>query len=106
LPTKVGGSKIEQDVVRTVLVFFAAGMGAFLFGSLFLAAFGIDLVTASSAVAASLFNIGPGLGGVGSIENYGWLPYPVQMVLSLLMILGRLELFTILVLLLPPFWRR
>jgi trk system potassium uptake protein TrkH len=106
LPTKIGGTKIEQDVVRTVLAFFAAGMGAFLFGSLFVTAFGIDLVTACTAVTASLFNIGPGLGGVGSIENYGWLPYPVQILLSLLMILGRLELFTILVLLLPPFWRR
>jgi trk system potassium uptake protein TrkH len=103
---KLGGANIPSDVVKTVLAFFTAGMGAFLFGTIFLAAFGIDIVTASSATIACLFNIGPGLGQVGSIENYGWLPYPVQAVLSLLMILGRLELFTVLVLLLPPFWRR
>ena len=106
LSIKVGGNHVSGDHVRTVLGFFAAGMGAFLFGSLFVTLFGIDLVTSVTAVSASLFNIGPGLGQVGSIENYGWMPQPVQLVLSLLMILGRLELFTILVLLLPPFWRR
>jgi trk system potassium uptake protein TrkH len=103
---KLGGSTVAPDIVHTALGFFAAGLGAFLFGSLFIASYGIDLVTACSSVIASLFNIGPGLGGVGSIENYGWLPYPVQIMLSLLMVLGRLELFTVLVLLLPPFWRR
>jgi trk system potassium uptake protein TrkH len=103
---KLGGANIPSDVVKTVLAFFTAGMGAFLFGTIFLAAFGIDMITASTATAACLFNIGPGLGQVGSTLNYGWLPYPVQIVLSLLMVLGRLELFTVLVLLLPPFWRR
>ena len=103
---KLGGSTVPPDVVHTVLAFFAAGIGAFLFGSLFVASFNIDIVTACTATAASLFNIGPGLGQVGSIEHYGWMPTQVQLMLSLLMILGRLELFTVLVLLLPPFWRR
>ncbi len=104
--SKIGGVKIAPDIVHTVLAFFAVGMGAFLFGTLIVSSFGIDIVTASTAVIASLFNIGPGLGMVGSTANYGWMPYPVQVLLSFLMILGRLELFTVLVLLLPPFWRR
>lgn len=106
LSLKVGGHSLPTELVRTALAFFAAGVGAFFVGSVLVSLFGIDLETSFSAVAASLWNIGPGLGRVGSIENYGWLPIPVQLLLSLLMIIGRLELFTVLVLFIPALWRR
>ena len=106
LATKISGQVYPEETVRTVLAFFVAGLAAFAVGTLVLTLFGIDLVTAFSAVAASLWNIGPGLGQVGSTANYGWLPVPVQALLSLLMIVGRLELFTVLVLLVPSFWKR
>ena len=106
LSTKISGHAFPEETVRTVLTFFVAGIAAFAAGTLILTLFGIDLVTSFSAVAASLWNIGPGLGQVGSTANYGWLPLPIQGLLSVLMIIGRLELFTVLVLLIPAFWKR
>jgi len=103
---KLGGKALPEEMVHTVMAFFAVGIFAFVFGSLFVSLFRIDMITSFSAVAASLWNIGPGLGHVGSIEHYGWLPAPVLAMLSLLMILGRLELYTVLVLFVPAFWRR
>lgn len=103
---KLGGKPLPADMVSTVMAFFAIGIVAFLGGSIFVSLFGIDMVTSFSATAACLWNIGPGLEQVGSIEHYGWMPMPVQAMLSMMMILGRLELYTVLVLLLPAFWRK
>ena len=106
LALKIGDRSLPAELVRTALAFFAAGIGAFVLGSILVAMFGVDLETSFSAAAACLWNVGPGLGIVGSTEHYGWLPLPVQLFLSLLMIVGRLELFTVLVLLVPALWRR
>jgi trk system potassium uptake protein TrkH len=73
---------------------------------LVLTALGLDLVTAFSAVAASMFNIGPGLGNVGPSEHYGHLPTLAKWVLGFCMLAGRLEFYTVLVLLTPTFWRK
>ena len=83
--------------------FFALYVFSLTILSLILLATGNDLVTAFSAVAASLNNLGPGLGGVSS--NYGGLTDIDKWVLAVAMLLGRLELFTLLVLLTPAFWR-
>ena len=71
-----------------------------------MSAIGLDMVTAATSVVATLANIGPGLAKVGAIENYAFVPWGGKLFLSFLMILGRLELFTVLVLLIPDFWRR
>ncbi len=71
-----------------------------------LAALGVDILTAISAVAASMFNVGPGLGQVGPIESYGTLPQPAKWVLSFCMLAGRLEFYTLLVLFTPTYWRK
>jgi trk system potassium uptake protein TrkH len=71
-----------------------------------LAAVGVDLITAGSSVIACLSNIGPGLGEVGPADNYASLPYSAKIVLSLCMLLGRLEIFTVLVLLFASFWKK
>jgi len=65
----------------------------------------VDLITAVSAVATTLNNIGPGLGGVGPMANFGNLPDFSKLVLSVCMLVGRLELFTVMVLLFPSFWK-
>jgi trk system potassium uptake protein TrkH len=71
-----------------------------------LTALGVDILTALSAVVACVFNIGPGLGGVGPTQTYGDLPALAKWILSLCMIAGRLEFYTLLVILTPPFWQR
>ncbi|MFQ5787594.1 MAG: potassium transporter TrkG, partial [Thermodesulfobacteriota bacterium] len=66
----------------------------------------LDIMTAISASAATIGNVGPGFGQVGPIEHYGNLSGFTKVVLSLLMLIGRLELFTILVLFTPAFWKK
>ena len=67
---------------------------------------GLDLETAIGASIACLGNIGPGIGAVGPVSNYFEIPYIGKWVLSFLMLLGRLELFTVLILLSPSFWKK
>ena len=67
---------------------------------------GVDFVTSISAVATSLGNVGPGLGLVGPVNNFAALPDITKWMLSALMLLGRLELFTVLILFTPYFWRK
>ena len=71
-----------------------------------LTALGVDVLTAISAVAATMFNIGPGLGQVGPTEHYGHLPTMAKWTLSFCMLAGRLEYYTLLVLLTRAFWRK
>ena len=68
--------------------------------------FDVDLTTAFSSVLTSLSNVGPGFGGVGPVDNFGWLPDTVKFLLTFAMLLGRLECYALLILLLPAFWRR
>ncbi|MFZ5565336.1 MAG: potassium transporter TrkG, partial [Thermodesulfobacteriota bacterium] len=70
------------------------------------AAMGVDAVTSAAAVAASIGNIGPGFGAVGPVDNYAGLPAAGKWLLMWCMLLGRLEIYTILILLVPEFWRK
>ncbi len=103
---KVGRQVIEESVIRSVLVFFGVFIISFVVGTLAMAAMGLDMATAATSVVATLANIGPGLAKVGAIENYAFVPWSGKILLSFLMILGRLELFTVLVLFIPDFWKR
>jgi trk system potassium uptake protein TrkH len=67
---------------------------------------GLDMVTAMGAVATSLGNIGPGLGFVGPVNNFANIPDTGKWLLSFLMLVGRLELFTVVILFTPYFWRK
>lgn len=106
MATRVGGAVISKDRTQAILSFFAISMLIFGVASLYMAYLGLDIVTATTSVAATLFNIGPGLAKVGSIENFKFIPTSGKVVLSFCMILGRLEFMTILVLLIPEFWKR
>lgn len=106
MAVRVGRNVIGQDTTHAILGFFAIGIITFGAASLYMAFLGLDIVTATTSVAATLFNIGPGLARVGSIENFAFIPTSGKVVLSFCMILGRLEFLTLLVLLLPEFWKR
>jgi trk system potassium uptake protein TrkH len=104
LPVKVDSKPMPDRVIAAVWGFFAAYVGSFVVIMLFLMATGLDQITAFSAVAACINNLGPGLGGVGA--NYVGLNEPAKWALSFAMMLGRLEIFTLLILFTRAFWRR
>jgi trk system potassium uptake protein TrkH len=106
LSIKIGGRSVPEDVIRSVLGFMALYMGLFGLSSVMLAGMGVDFVTAFGAVAATMGNIGPGFGMVGPVENYAQLPYLGKWLLIWCMLLGRLEIYTMLILLVPEFWRK
>jgi trk system potassium uptake protein len=106
LPVKFNRKSVPQDIIYKVMAFFLMYILIFAFGVLFLAAIGIDFETAIGASIASLGNIGPGIGMVGPVENFAFMPDAAKWFLSLLMLLGRLELFTVLMLFSPHFWRK
>ncbi len=100
------GRRLPDDVPFSVISFLALYMATVGLFTLVLCALGLDLVTSLSSAATTLGNVGPGLGEiVGPAGNYSTLPAAAKWVLSFSMMLGRLELFTVLVLLRPEFWR-
>jgi trk system potassium uptake protein TrkH len=107
---KLGKRPVGEDVVREVLAFFVVYIALFLIGSLVMSTLIPDqetpILSAFSASIACFANIGPGFGVVGATENYAVIPAVGKIVLSILMIVGRLELFTVLVLFLPGFWKK
>jgi trk system potassium uptake protein TrkH len=103
IPVRMGDRSVNHRVVDAVWGFFSLYVASFVMMYLALAATGLDLVTAFSAVAACINNLGPGLAEVG--PHYQGLPDAAKWILCLAMLLGRLEIFTLLVLLAPSFWR-
>jgi len=103
---KFGDRFIDDSLVINVLQFiFFYGMLAML-GTLAMTALGLDLVSGFTASASCLGNIGPGFGNVGPMVNYGFIPDIGKYLLSLLMLLGRLEIFTFLLLFVPDYWHQ
>jgi trk system potassium uptake protein TrkH len=101
---KIGKTPVSDSVIDAVWGFFAAYVAVFVVMMLLLMASGLDQITAFSAVAATINNLGPGLGEVGA--NYAGLSDFAKWVLCLSMLMGRLEIFTLLVLFTPAFWRK
>ena len=112
LPSRVArpryeGRPLDPEVINGVLSFVFFFMGSWGLFTVVLGALGLDLVTAISGSATALANVGPGLGPIiGPAGNFAPLSDPVKWTLTLAMLLGRLEFFTLLVLLHPTFWRR
>lgn len=97
---------VSQDIMQDVLAFTVLFIGVFIVASLLLNAVGVDIVSAGSGVVACLSTVGPGLGAVGPTDNYAALPAFAKIVLSLVMLLGRLEISTVLVLFYASFWKK
>jgi trk system potassium uptake protein TrkH len=106
MPATYGGRRLTPELIASVVNFFFLYILTFAALSLALMLFGLDFLTSVSGVAQAMANAGPGLGDtIGPAGNFAPLPDPAKWILSFAMLLGRLELFTILVLLTPAFWR-
>jgi trk system potassium uptake protein TrkH len=103
---KLGVVAIPAPIMSAVLVFFAVYMAIFALASLILVALGLDLLSAMTGTIACLSSVGPGLGSVGPTQNFASVPGLGQLVLSLCMIAGRLEVFVLLSVLTRELWRR
>lgn len=104
IPVRFNKHAIEPRTISNVLAFFMFYLMVFFISTVFLMIFVGDMDTSMGAVASCLGNIGPGLGSVGPVFTYSAVPDVGKIFLSLLMMLGRLELFTVLVLFTPSFW--
>ena len=102
-PVKIGGRKTPPSVMDAVWGFFFLYVASFVMITIALNGVGVDPVTAYAAAAACITNLGPGLGDVSS--NYASLNSTAKLILSFAMLMGRLEIFTLLVLFTPAFWR-
>ena len=105
LPVRYNDKAIPQAIVFNILGFFILYMLSFVVGMLVFALLGLDFQTALGAAASTVGNVGPALGDLGPVNNYSGLPAAAKWWSSFLMLLGRLELFTVLILLTPFFWR-
>lgn len=106
MPVRISGKAIEQNIVFNVLAFIMIYILVFLVGVTLLASMNVSFDTAFGAVATSLGNVGPGIGEVGPVDNFSAMPMGGKWLLGILMLLGRLELFTVLMLLSPHFWKK
>ena len=103
-PIKIANKTMPERIIQSVWGFFSLYVACFCIMSLVLTLFGVELVTAVSAVISCMNNLGPALSEAG--PHYASLTAPAKWVLSLAMVMGRLELFTLLVLFTPMFWRQ
>jgi trk system potassium uptake protein TrkH len=106
IPIRLGGRVVPPEVMRNVLSFMVLYVGLLGAGTIGLMMCGIDVLGAFSASASSVGNIGPAFGDFGPAETYASVPAAGKWILALLMMAGRLEIFTVLILFVPTFWRR
>jgi trk system potassium uptake protein TrkH len=106
IPVRFNNVAVDPKIITNVLAFVSFYILMVMGSMLIMAALGYDLDTSVGAVAATLGNIGPGIGKVGPVENFSHVPVFGKWFLSLLMLIGRLELFTVLILFSPEFWRK
>lgn len=105
LPLKINEQVVKPRIITHIIIFLLLYLFLFVFGSIILSMIGYDFQTAIGAVATSLGNVGPGIGDVGPVDNFAHLGDGTKWFLAFLMLMGRLELFTILVLMTPYFWK-
>lgn len=105
-PIRLGDKVVSEDVMRNITGFFFLYIFVFVISSFIMTILGLDIVSAMASVAATLGNVGPGLGLVGPVQSYAVIPPLGKIVLTLCMLLGRLEIYTVLILIVPEFWRK
>ena len=106
LMVRVGKHVVREDILLKILGFVSLYILLVLFGGMLLTFFGMDILSAVGASAAAVGNIGPGLGRVGATDVYGWISDPGLIVITFLMLVGRLEIYTVLLLFHPDTWKR
>ena len=106
IPVRYNGTGVPKNIIYNILAFFILYMLIFIVGSIILTFFGLDFESAIGATASSLGNIGPAIGSVSPVDNFAHLSIGAKWFCSFLMLIGRLELFTVLILFTPFFWRK
>lgn len=106
IPVRFNGRAVSPEIIHLVMAFFLFYILTFFAGTFILALMGLDFDTSIGATIATLGNIGPGIGHVGPVDNYAFLPDMAKWLSSFLMLLGRLELFTVIILFSPSFWKK
>ena len=106
IPVRINKHSINSKIVANIQAFLVIYIIIFVFGTIIMSALGLDLDSSMGAVIACLGNIGPGIGDVGPSNNFANIPTTGKWFLSILMLVGRLELFTVLVLFTPDFWKK
>ncbi len=106
ITTRYNGHSVKEDILFSIMAFVLFYFIIFGIGTFAMAAIGLDFQTAIGATISSLGNIGPGIGHVGPVDNFSSIPALGKWILAFLMMLGRLELFTVLVILSPGFWKK
>ena len=106
IPLMLNKQVISSTITYNLLAFIFLYLFVFTLGSIFLSFLGVDMLTSISAVASAVGNVGPGIADVGPSSSFSQLPTSAKWILSLLMLMGRLELFTVCVLFTPYFWKR
>ena len=104
-PLKFNNRRVPAEVVSNILAFTMLYVVVFSLGSIIMTIMGVDFMTSIGSVAATLGNVGPGIGDVGPSSTYNSIPVGGKWFLALLMFIGRLELFTFLMIITPIFWR-
>lgn len=105
IPVRYNNKSINTNIINNIQAFVILYIFIFFVSTLIMSMMGLDFTSAIGSVAASLGNIGPGIGSVGPVENYAHIPEAGKWFLSFLMLLGRLELFTVLMIVAPGFWK-
>ena len=106
IPVRYNEKAVNQTIVFNILSFFVIYMLIFMISSVVLTFLGLDFTSALGAAASSLGNIGPAIGSVSPVNNFTHLSAGAKWFCSFLMLIGRLELFTVLILFTPFFWRK
>jgi trk system potassium uptake protein len=104
-PLKLNGNIICESTNKSIMTFIATYLVIYVAGSFLLSLTGLDGATALSAAATTMAGIGPGIGTIGPAANFAHLPDFAKLILTLLMILGRLEIYTVLILFTRNFWK-
>lgn len=106
IPVRFNGRAVPRDIIHMIMAFFLFYILIFFAGTFSMTLLGLNFDTAIGATIASLGNIGPGIGAVGPVDNYSALPDAAKWITSFLMLLGRLEIFTVIILFSPSFWKK
>lgn len=106
IPVRFNNVSVSKDIIFNIMAFLLFYLAIFVTGTIFMTLIGLDFLTAMGSVATCLGNVGPGIATVGPVDNFAHIPDIGKWVLSFLMLLGRLELFTILIIFSPSFWKK
>ena len=103
---RLGGKPVPEEVLNSISGFFILYMGLYVVAVLIMSLLGLDVMTSLGSVAATIGNVGPGFGSVGPVNNYFSVPDVGKWVLAFCMLLGRLEIYTVIIMLAPAYWRK